>query len=165
MKTSRSRSPTFRPSLEVLETRDVPSVAGAALMFAAPSYISQSSTSANALTFGLENDFNVVQNNIQTQGWTSVTQASLAKAMSDFGFAEQTYNFVGQINSLLETGLLLGAAGGLFGAEDASIWLSTWTQLHTLDNTVNQDAGIANGIAHSPISTPSGQVSIVELAS
>ena len=165
MKTSRSRSSTFPPSLEELEARDVPSIAGIALMFAAPSYISQSNTSANALTSSLENDFNIVQNNIQTQGWTPVTQGSLAKAMSDFGFAEQTYNFVGKINSLLETGLLMGAAGGVFGEEDASIWLSTWTQLHNLDNTINHDAGVANGIANSSISTPSGQVTIIELAS
>jgi hypothetical protein len=85
--------------------------------------------------------------------------------MSDYGFAEQTYNFVSQINGLLETGLLMGAAGGVFGQEDAGIWLYTWTQLHNLDNTISHDAGVANGIAHSSISTPSGQTTIVELAS
>jgi hypothetical protein len=165
MKTSRSRSSSFRPSLEALEARDVPSVAGDALFFAGPSYFSQSNTGASTLTSSLQNDFNVLQNNIQTQGWTSTTVGSLAKTMSDYGFAEQTYNFVSRINGLLETALLMGAAGGAFGGEDAGIWLFSWTQLHNLDNTINHDIGVANGIVHSPISTPSGQTTIVELAS
>jgi hypothetical protein len=164
MKTSRSQPSTFRPSLEVLEARDVPSNAGVALFFAVPSDISQSKASASSWTFSLQNDFNTLQNNIQTQGWTVATAGSLAKAMSDYGFAEQTYSFVSQINYMLEAGLLFGVGGGVFGKQDVGIWLSTWTQLHNLDNTISHDAGVANGIAHSPFSTPGGQTTIAELA-
>jgi len=165
MSTPRSGSSSFKPSLEILEARDVPSIAGDALSYAGPLYLSQTTASASSWTSALQIDFSILQHNIQTQGWTPATVGSLAKVMSAYGFAEQTYNFAGRIDNLLETGLLLGAAEGAFGMEDAEIWLSTWIQLHNLDNTINQDAGIANGIAHSPINTPSGQTTIVELSS
>jgi hypothetical protein len=153
--------PTFRPSLEVLEGRDAPSTAGVALSFAAPTFINQSSVSTSSWTSGLQIDFSVLQNAVQTQGWTSVTVGTLAKVMSDYGFAKQTYNFVSSIDNLLETGLLLGAASGAFGEDDAGIWLSTWIQLHNLDRLVNQDTGITDGVANSPISTPDGQTTTI----
>lgn len=165
MSASRSGSSSFQPLLERLEGRDVPSIAGDALSYAAPLYLNQANTSASTWTSALQIDFSTLQHNIQTQGWASATVGSLAKVMSAYGFAEQSYTFVGRIDNLLENGLLLGAAEGAFGMGDAEIWLSTWIQLHNLDNMINQDAGIADGIAHSPISTPNGQTSIVELSS
>jgi hypothetical protein len=165
MSTSRSGSYSVPPSLEILEARDVPSIAGDALSYAGPLYLSQANASARSWTSALQIDFSTLQHNIQTQGWTSATVGSLAKVMSAYGFAEQTYNFAGRIDNLLETGLLLGAAEGAFGMEDAENWLSTWIQLHNLDSLINQDTGIANDIAHSPISTPNGPTTILELSS
>ncbi len=165
MSTSRSGSSSFKPSLEILEARDSPSIAGEALSYAGPLYLSQTSASASSWTSALQIDFSILQHNIQTQGWTPTTVGSLAKVTSAYGFAEQTYNFAGRIDNLLETALLLGVAEGAFGMDDAEIWLSTWIQLHNLDNLINQDSGIANGISHTPLSTPSGQTTILELTS
>jgi hypothetical protein len=165
MNCSRSRSSTFRPSLEVLEERDVPSVAGVALYFAVPSFVSQSNAASTSWTASPQSDFITLQQNIQTQGWTATTVGSLSKVMSDYGSAEQTYNFASHISSLLETGLLMGAASGVFDAGDAIIWWSAWTQLRNLDNTVSHDAGVANGIASTSFNTPSGLATIAALAS
>lgn len=164
MNTSRSRSSTFHPSLEVLEARDVPSAAGDALFLVGRSYISPESSAVSGWTSNLQIDFATLQQNIHTQGWTPVTVGSLVKTTSDYSSAEQTYNFAGQINGILETGLLIGAAAGMFGQEDAGIWLFTWNQLHNLESTISNEAGIADGIAHSTINTPNGPTPIAELA-
>jgi hypothetical protein len=112
----------FRPMLEALEGRDLPSAAGYLTAVVVQQFAAQAQATATARTSNLQTDFNTLQSNITNSGANaSVTIASLGKAASDYGFAEQTYNLLSHNITQLETGIYGAAYLGVYDQSDSAL--------------------------------------------
>jgi hypothetical protein len=152
MSASFSKTVALRPSLEQLESRDMPSTIDTLLPFLTDRLIVQPGLKeSNYWTSNLQTDFNALQSDIVHLGPNHpTTVADLARTMSDYGFAEQTYKRFGDAAELFKAGLSFGVSNGGFEEADFVFVFLTWKDIQKLENIINSQANTANAIAHTP---------------
>jgi hypothetical protein len=151
MNRSHSHTHQLRPQLEILEARDLPSVAGELVAFYATTYANQAAAAAQTPTNNLQTDFNTLQSNIQNTGATSsATTGSLAKASADYGKAEGNYAQILSTIKLAEQALFVSYSSGVFDQSDSTLLFYTFYELNSLQTTIANDAAIARMVATTP---------------
>lgn len=169
MTPSQSKRFRVRLALEQLEPRDMPSAAGSLLPFVVSQLVvDKGLKNSNAWTANLQHDFNTLQQDIVTTGPGSPQAiSSLARTMSDYGFAQQTYNLAGNTAELARAGFAFGIANGIFDESDVGAILFSWMQIQNLEKITNSQAATANTIAHTPFAngvTLGGSTTIADLS-
>jgi hypothetical protein len=169
MKPSKPKKSRVRLALEQLESRDMPSAAGAALPFIMSQLVvGKGLKNSDAWTANLQTDFNALQSDIVKLGPTNPTTiADLSRTMADYGFAEQTYNLADNTAELAKAGLVFGIANGIFDESDAGAILFSMMQIQSLQNTTRAQAATADAIAKTPFAngvTFGGQHTIIQLS-
>jgi len=169
MKPSQSKTSQVRLSLEQLEPREMPSATGAVLPFVVNQLVvGKGLKNSDAWTSSLQSDFNALQQSIAATGPASPETISwLSQTMSDYGFAEQTYNLADNTAELAKAGIMFGIGNGIFDESDTGAIMYSMWQIQILQNTTNGQAATANDIAHTPFAngvTLGGQITIADLS-
>ena len=152
MKSAVSNTMTFRPSLEQLESRELPSALGAVLPFVVDRVVVERGLkNSNAWTSNFQNDFNALQNHIVQLGPTNATTISdLSRTMADYGFAQQTFQLAGNTAELVRGAIAFGISNGLFDEADAVPILFSLKQVQDLLNTTSTQKNTVDTLAHTP---------------
>jgi hypothetical protein len=147
-----SSSKTFRPSLEQLESRDMPSTLGAVMPFIIDRVIvDKGLKNSGGWTSNFQTDFNALQSDIVHLGPSNPTTiADLSKTMADFGFAQQTFNLADNTVELLRAGLAFGISGGFFDESDIVPILFSVREINTLAATTAAQKNTVNTLANTP---------------
>lgn len=152
MRTSFSSKVAVRPSLEQLESRDLLSTIDTLLPFLTDRLVVQQGLQESSYwTSNLQHDFNTLQSDIVHLGPNNpAIIADLARTMSDYGFAEQTYNLTGNTAELVKTGLSFGVSNGFFEQADLVFVFLSWQDVQKMENITGSRASTAFAIAHTP---------------
>jgi hypothetical protein len=164
-----SSSKTFRPSLEQLESRDMPSTLGAVMPFIIDRVIVERGLkNSGGWTSNFQNDFNQLQADIKTFGPTNPQVISdLSRAMADFGFAQQTFNLADNTVELLRAGLTFGISNGFFDQSDVVPILFSVREINNLVGTTAAQKNTVNTLANTPFANGvslGGAFTIAELS-
>jgi hypothetical protein len=150
MKASFSNKCGIRPSLEQLETRDMPSTLGAALPFVISRVVVERGLkNSDAWTSNFQNDFNSLQSDIVKFGPSNPTTISdLSKTMADYGFAQQTFQLADNSAELAKAGIAFGISNGFFDESDGGAILFSLIQLQNLTKTTAAQKNTVDTLAH-----------------
>jgi hypothetical protein len=150
MRVSQSKSITVRPSLEQLESRDMPSALGAALPFIVDRLIVERGLkNSNAWTSNFQTDFNQLQSDIVKLGPSNpATTAALSRTMSDYGFAQSTFDVTGNVVELVKAGIAFGISNGFLDQSDVVPILFSIRDIDTLVATTNFQQSQVNTLAN-----------------
>lgn len=135
---------TARPTLEVLEGRDLPSTIG----FFAPSLVqplTQLTSQINNATTQMQTDFNNGQTASQASQFGTADQ-NYAKALNDYGQIQAYNNAINQVVKADQTFLLVGIAAGIFDQNDTFFLLSAFKTINDAKSAASSDLSTANGI-------------------
>jgi hypothetical protein len=164
-----SSSKTFRPSLEQLESRDLPSTLGAVLPFVVDRLIVERGLkNSGTWTSNFQTDFNQLQSDIVTLGpQDPATTAALSRTMSDYGFAQSTFDVTANVVELLKGGLAFGISNGFFDQSDVVPILFSVRDINILVGTTAAQEKTVNTLANTPFAngvSPGGAFTIAELS-